>query len=102
MADRNSETHLATIYVLGRQQPSQHTFQEIFGGQASQFHLLRQTCSKFNDVMIQKRRACLKRYGHGRDVDFYQQVVRKVGHYVSQQSSVDDARTVRSLKPRPE
>ena len=49
--------------------------------------------------MIEKRRTSFERYCHRGDVDFDQQIVWQVSHYVGQQRRIDDSGAVGFGKP---
>ena len=49
--------------------------------------------------MVEKRRPCLKRVRHRRDVYFYEQVIRQIRHLVCEQGRIERSRAVRLCEP---
>jgi hypothetical protein len=62
--------------------------------------IFRQARGKFYNLMIEKRRARFERYGHARNIDLDEQIVRQISHHICKKRCVNDARAIRFRKPR--
>src|SRR5215510_15947298 len=78
LPDRDAESHLAPVDVLGRQHVGERALEQTLQSPASEFDLDRQSRGEFHDLVIKKRRTRLQAVGHRSDVDLHQQVVRQI------------------------